>query len=156
MESLGVLDVDGLNIAVQLLLGALLVISSSGNSHAQPVGNTLNTLLPDLLVELRVQTDVGGTLFCNVSPLIFPPGCPAQLGSDWRGDYGESYHGLLGESLDLLDGAGSPLLEGNTVHLHTRMLASRSINSKLVGLGPRSDVLSCACGWCTRGQQRPQ
>jgi hypothetical protein len=29
----------------------------------------------------------------------------------------ESYHGMLGESADLLDGAGSTLLEGDTVHL---------------------------------------
>lgn len=29
----------------------------------------------------------------------------------------ESYHSLDSEVLDLLDGAGSPLLEGNTVHL---------------------------------------
>lgn len=30
-----------------------------------------------------------------------------------------TYHGLLGESTDLLDGAGSPLLEGNAVDLYT-------------------------------------
>lgn len=35
----------------------------------------------------------------------------------------ESYHSLLGESLDLLDGPGSPLLEGDTVHLFVRPLA---------------------------------
>jgi hypothetical protein len=30
-----------------------------------------------------------------------------------------TYHSLLSESTDLLDGAGSPLLEGNTVDLYT-------------------------------------
>ena len=30
-----------------------------------------------------------------------------------------TYHGLLSESTDLLDGAGSPLLEGNAVDLFT-------------------------------------
>ena len=62
METLGVLDVDGLHVAVQLLLGTLLVVSSSGNSHAEAVWDTLDTLLPDLLVQLGVQTDIGGTL----------------------------------------------------------------------------------------------
>lgn len=32
---------------------------------------------------------------------------------------GKSYHGLGGESLDLLDGTGSSLLEGNTMQLYT-------------------------------------
>jgi hypothetical protein len=29
-----------------------------------------------------------------------------------------THHGVLGEGLDLLDGAGSALLEGNTVNLY--------------------------------------
>lgn len=61
-EALGVLDVHGLDVAVQLLLGTLLVVSSSGNSHADSVVDTLDTLLPDLLVELRVDANIGGTL----------------------------------------------------------------------------------------------
>ena len=62
VETLGVLDVDSLHVAVQLLFGALLVVSSSGDSHTDAVGHTLDTLLPDLLVQLGVQTDVGGAL----------------------------------------------------------------------------------------------
>ncbi len=62
MEALGVLDVDSLNVAVQLLLGALLVVTSSGNADAQSVGDALDTVLPDLLVQGGVQTDIGGTL----------------------------------------------------------------------------------------------
>lgn len=37
-----------------------------------------------------------------------------------------AYHGLVGELLDLLDGTGSPLLEGDTVQLfHARLSAIR-------------------------------
>lgn len=61
-EALGVLDVHSLNVAVKLLLGTLLVVSLSGNSHADSVVDTLDTLLPDLLVELGVDADIGGTL----------------------------------------------------------------------------------------------
>lgn len=61
-EALGVLDVHSLNVAVQLLLGTLLVVSSSGNSHADSVVDTLDTVLPDLLVELGVDSDISGTL----------------------------------------------------------------------------------------------
>jgi hypothetical protein len=62
VETLGVLHVDGLHVAVQLLLGALLVVSSSGDADAQSVGDALDTLLPDLLVKLGVDADVLGAL----------------------------------------------------------------------------------------------
>lgn len=62
MEALGVLNVNGLHVAVKLLLGTLLVVSSAGNADAESVGNTLNTLLPDLLVKHGVHADIGGTL----------------------------------------------------------------------------------------------
>ncbi len=62
METLGVLDVDGLHVAVQLLLGTLLVVSPAGDADTDAVGNALDTLLPDLLVELGVDTDIGGAL----------------------------------------------------------------------------------------------
>ena len=62
LQALGLLDIDGLDVAVQLLLGALLVVSSSGDAYADSVWNALNTLLPHLLVQLGVQADVSGTL----------------------------------------------------------------------------------------------
>ena len=62
MKTLGVLDVDGLDVAVELLLGALLVVTSPGNADAESERNTLDTLLPDLLVQLGVEADIGGTL----------------------------------------------------------------------------------------------
>lgn len=62
-ETLGVLDVDSLNVAVELLLGTLLVVTSPGDADAKSVWDTLDTLLPDLLVELGVDTDIGSTLW---------------------------------------------------------------------------------------------
>lgn len=66
-ETLGVLDVHGLNVAVELLLGALLVVTSARDADAESVWNTLDTLLPDLLVELGVDADIGGALSSIVS-----------------------------------------------------------------------------------------
>lgn len=54
LETLGVLDVDGLDVGVELLLGALLVVTLTGDAHAQAERDALNTGLPHLLVELGV------------------------------------------------------------------------------------------------------
>ena len=62
-ETLRVLDVDGLDITVELLLRAFLVVTSPGDADAQPVWDTLDTLLPDLLIQLGVEADVSRTLF---------------------------------------------------------------------------------------------
>lgn len=62
LETLGVLDVDGLDVAVELLLGALLVVTLPGDADAESEWNTLDTGLPDLLVQLWVEADVGGAL----------------------------------------------------------------------------------------------
>jgi hypothetical protein len=64
MQALGLLllDIDSLDVAVQLLLGALLVVSLSADAHAQSEWNALDAALPDLLVQLRVETDVAGSL----------------------------------------------------------------------------------------------
>jgi hypothetical protein len=64
MQTLGLLllDIDSLDVAVQLLLGALLVVSLSADTHAQSEWNALDAALPDLLVQLRVETDVAGSL----------------------------------------------------------------------------------------------
>lgn len=61
-QALGVLDVDGLDVAVELLLGAVLIVSSSGDADADSVWHALDTLLPHLLVQLGVEADIGGAL----------------------------------------------------------------------------------------------
>lgn len=62
LETLGVLDVDGLDVGVELLLGVLLVVTLTGDANAEAERNTLDAALPDLLVELGVEADVTGTL----------------------------------------------------------------------------------------------
>ena len=59
--------------------------------HAYPVGDGLDTLGPESLVELRVQADVGGA------------------------------HRLLSELDDRLDGPGSTLLEGAAVDMFVQV-----------------------------------
>lgn len=54
VETLGVLDVDGLDVGVELLLGALLVVTLTGDADTKTERNALDTGLPDLLVELGV------------------------------------------------------------------------------------------------------
>lgn len=62
MQTLGVLDVDGLDVGVQTLLGTLLVVTLAGDANTETEGDTLDTGLPDLLVEGGVEADVLGTL----------------------------------------------------------------------------------------------
>jgi hypothetical protein len=64
LQTLGLaaLDIDGLHVAVQLLLGILLVVALSRDAHAQSVGDALDAGFPDALVQLRVEADVVGTL----------------------------------------------------------------------------------------------
>ena len=62
LETLGVLDVDGLDVGVELLLGALLVVTLARDTDAEAERNTLNTTLPDLLVQLGVEADVASAL----------------------------------------------------------------------------------------------
>jgi hypothetical protein len=76
------LDVHRLHIAVQLLLRALLVVTLSRDPHPQSIWNTLDTRLPDFLVELRVETHVGGAL---VNVRIYLQG----MGDGKGGSFGE-------------------------------------------------------------------
>ncbi|KAA8574956.1 hypothetical protein EYC84_004186 [Monilinia fructicola] len=62
VEALWVLDIDGLDVTVQLLLGTLLVVTLSRDSYAKSEWNTLDTSFPNLLVQLGVETNIGGTL----------------------------------------------------------------------------------------------
>lgn len=62
LETLGVLDVDGLDVRVQLLLGALLVVTLTRDADTEAERDTLDARLPHLLVELGVEADVLGAL----------------------------------------------------------------------------------------------
>lgn len=66
LQTLGVLDVDGLDVAVELLGCALLIVSLSGDAYADAERDTLDSRLPDLLVQLRVDTDILGTLKASI------------------------------------------------------------------------------------------
>ena len=54
LKTLCALDVDSLDVAVQLLLCALLVITLTADAHADPEGDVLDAGFPDFFVELRV------------------------------------------------------------------------------------------------------
>ena len=86
LQTLGVLDVDGLDVGVKLLLGTLLVVTLTGDANTEAERNALDTRLPDLLVELGVEADIVGA------------------------------HSLRSESTDLLDSPGGPLLEAHTMN----------------------------------------
>jgi hypothetical protein len=62
VETLGVLDVDGLDIRVQLLLGALLVVTLTADADTEAEWHALDAGFPDLLVELGVKADILGAL----------------------------------------------------------------------------------------------
>jgi hypothetical protein len=67
VQTLGVLDVDGLDVGVESLLGALLVVTLAGDADTEAEGNTLDTGFPDLLVQLGVEADILGALITNVN-----------------------------------------------------------------------------------------
>lgn len=86
LQTLGVLDVDGLDVGVELLLGTLLVVTLTGDADTKAEWNTLDTGFPDLLVQLGVEADVGGTLYYMLART-------RQLARWVR----RTYHGLLSE-----------------------------------------------------------
>lgn len=65
METLGVLDVNGLDVGVKTLLGVLLVVTLAGDADTETEGNTLDTGFPDLLVQLGVDADILGALLMS-------------------------------------------------------------------------------------------
>lgn len=62
LQTLGVLDVHSLHVAVELLLRALLVVTLSRYPDSQAERHTADSRLPHLLVQLGVEADVGGSL----------------------------------------------------------------------------------------------
>lgn len=64
-KPLGVFDIDRLHVAVQFLLGTLLVVSLSRNPNPHTEWHTLDTRFPDFFVQLWVEADIFRTL-CHV------------------------------------------------------------------------------------------
>lgn len=65
VKTLGILDIDSLNVAVQLLLSTFLVVTLAADADAETEGDALDTGFPDFLVQLGVEADVFGALQFN-------------------------------------------------------------------------------------------
>jgi hypothetical protein len=63
LQTLRALDIHSLDVAVQLLLGTLFVITLSRNANAKSVWDAFDAGFPDFLIELGVETDVGCALW---------------------------------------------------------------------------------------------
>lgn len=87
LETLGRGNIDSLDVREKLLLSTLLVVSLSRDADSDSVRNALDTTLPELLVQLGVESNIRST----------------EL--------------LLGKVLDGLDSARSSLLELDTENL---------------------------------------
>jgi hypothetical protein len=124
VETLGVLDVDGLDVRVQLLLSTVLVVTLTADTDTEAEWDTLDTGFPDLLVELGVEAHILGAL-----EDVSMPSLDTRRQHDTRCGMRPAtqmlftYHSLLSEALDLPDRPGSPLLEAHTVDLLTPVLA---------------------------------
>jgi len=62
VQALGVLDVHALHIAVELLLGAFLIVTLAGDANSYSERDASDTGFPDLLVQLRVEAYVFSAL----------------------------------------------------------------------------------------------
>ena len=91
LETLGRGNIDSLDVGEKLLLSTLLVVSLSRDADSDSVRNALDTTLPELLVQLGVESDIRGTKL------------------------------LLSKVLDSLDSTGSSLLELNTEDLNNNI-----------------------------------
>jgi len=156
LQALRVLDIDSLHIAVELLLGVLLVVSSPRDTDPDPVRAALDTRLPNLLVQLRIDSDVGGSLgdgfVSNETLATAPSPCVPSLPCG-RNRVGrcQPYHCLLRKLLDLLDGMRSPLLEGDAMQLFSPLAPPRPIST-----GVPANVRACEGGWCTLERRHRQ
>ena len=91
LKTLGRGNIDSLDVREKLLLSTLLVVSLSRDADSDSVRNALDTTLPELLVQLGVESDIRGSKL------------------------------LLSKVLDSLDSTGSSLLELNTEDLNNNI-----------------------------------
>lgn len=70
LQPFRVLDVDGLDVRVKPVLCALFVITSAADTDTEAVWDTLDALLPDLLVQLGVDADIFGSLFFLIRKVL--------------------------------------------------------------------------------------
>lgn len=82
LQTLGILHIHRLNIGIQLLLGTLLIIPLPRDAHPYPERHAFDTILPDFLVQLRVEANVVGALDCPVSASLFLHTIPLPLHQD--------------------------------------------------------------------------
>lgn len=71
LETLGVLDVNGLNVGVKSVLGSLLVVTLARNADTETEWDTLDAGLPHLLVQQWVETDILSSLH-QISAFVPP------------------------------------------------------------------------------------
>lgn len=64
LQTLRVLDIDGLHVRVQLLLGALFIVTLTRDADTKAEWDALDSGFPDLLVQLRVKADILSALHC--------------------------------------------------------------------------------------------
>ena len=76
VQTLGVLDIDGLHKRVEDVLALLLVVTLAGDADTETEGNAFDTGFPDLLVELWVESHILGALLLQMTMV-----------SDWRTDF---------------------------------------------------------------------
>jgi hypothetical protein len=112
VQTLGILDVDTLHVAVEFLLGAFLIVTLAGDANSHSERDSSDTRFPDLLVQLRVETDVLSALADDVSLEISTRPTNGKTRVERT-----TYHSLGGKFFNGLDCARRSLLEGDAMNL---------------------------------------
>lgn len=122
-----------------------LVISLPRDTDTESVWNTLNTSLPHLLVQLRIETDIDGTLSSHCQPSS-PHLLPKFEPPSWF---------RFERTMDLVANALISLMALGARFLNVTPCICTQISSCISShiYIPRIDVLSCGDGWCTRAQR---
>ena len=114
VQTLGVLDVDGLDVAVQTLLSTLLVVTLREMRTRRRKGTPLMPASQTFLLSWGSRRT---SLVPCMEKLAMALGRTPSVHQTRVCRGARAYHSMLGKGTDLLDGAGSALLEANTVAL---------------------------------------